>query len=175
MSSSLKLLMLWARHGRDGLPSDLQLVSGARIVMTDGGRVAIGRRCTVDKDAFICARQGEVRIGSDSYIGIGCVIASLETIEIGRYALIAEYVTIRDQDHTTDGSGPVCESGYKISPIRIGDNVWIGAKASILKGVSIGANAVIGASAVVTENIPDNAVAVGVPARVIKIRGRPSP
>jgi acetyltransferase-like isoleucine patch superfamily enzyme len=56
------------------------------------------------------------------------------------------------------------------APIRIGRNVWIGGKATITKGVTIGDNAIIGANAVVTHDVPMNAVAVGVPARVIKIR-----
>jgi maltose O-acetyltransferase len=56
-------------------------------------------------------------------------------------------------------------------PIKIGNNVWIGAKATILKGVTIGDGAIIGANAVVTKDLLANGVAVGNPAKVIKMRG----
>ena len=56
----------------------------------------------------------------------------------------------------------------RVAAIRIGDNVWIGAKATITRGVTIGDNAVVGANAVVTRDVPENAVVGGVPAKVIR-------
>jgi acetyltransferase-like isoleucine patch superfamily enzyme len=80
-------------------------------------------------------------------------------------------VSIRDHNHRFDKLDvPVRLQGMTSAPVRIGRNVWIGGKATITKGVSIGDNAVIGANAVVTHDIPANAIAVGVPARVIKYR-----
>jgi acetyltransferase-like isoleucine patch superfamily enzyme len=60
--------------------------------------------------------------------------------------------------------------GYTTAPIVIGDDVWLGSKSVVLKGVSIGRGAVVGAGAVVTRSLPSGAVAVGVPARVIGSR-----
>lgn len=95
------------------------------------------------------------------------MLASVERITIGRDALIAEHVTIRDQDHDITGTRPYRAAGMRSSPVTIGDNVWIGAKATITRGVTIGDNAVIGANSVVTSDIPAGAVAVGAPAHVI--------
>jgi acetyltransferase-like isoleucine patch superfamily enzyme len=58
-----------------------------------------------------------------------------------------------------------------VAPVRIGRNVWLGAKVTVSKGVAIGDNAIVGANAVVTHDIPPNAIAAGVPARIIRMRG----
>lgn len=114
-------------------------------------------------------------IGSDSYIGAGAVIAASELITIGRDALIAEYVTIRDQDHEFESHGPTRLAGMRTAPIHIGDNVWIGAKATITRGVTIGDNAVVGANSVVTGDVPADAVYAGAPARLIRMRNGSRP
>ncbi len=64
---------------------------------------------------------------------------------------------------------PYRMAGMRSAPICIGNNVWVGAKATVTRGVSIGDNAVIGANSVVTENIPSNAIVAGCPARVIRL------
>ena len=81
-------------------------------------------------------------------------------------------VAIRDHDHRFDGplAVPIREQGHVCAPVTIGDNVWLAGKSTVLKGVTIGDNAVVGANAVVTRDIPANAVAMGVPARVIRYR-----
>ncbi len=60
--------------------------------------------------------------------------------------------------------------GEDVAPVRIGNSVWLGAKVTVLKGVSIGDGAIVGANAVVSSDLPPGAVAVGVPARVMRIR-----
>lgn len=90
---------------------------------------------------------------------------------IGKDCLIGEMVSVRDHDHSFSSSDAlIIDQGRKTAPIRIGDNVWIGAKATITTGVCIGSNAVIGAHAVVTTDIPPSCVAMGIPARVIRHR-----
>ncbi len=77
---------------------------------------------------------------------------------------ISENVTIRDSDNHT-----IIREGYEVSqPVKIGNHVWIGLGAIILKGVTIGDGAVIAAGAVVTRDVPPKALAGGVPAKVIK-------
>ncbi|MGO8737411.1 acyltransferase, partial [Rhodoblastus sp.] len=76
-----------------------------------------------------------------------------------------------DQDHEFEADRPTADSGMRIGAIHIGKNVWIGAKATITRGVSISDNAVIGANAVVTKDVPENAVVCGVPAKITRFHG----
>ena len=104
-----------------------------------------------------------LEVGNFSEISLGTVISGMKKIKIGENTLISPYCCLYDHDHKGTS-----RSEYDISPIEIGDNVWVGAHCVILKGVKIGNNVVIGAGSIVNKSIPDNCVAVGAPARVIK-------
>ena len=164
----IALARMRARYGVAGFPSDLYIAVGVRLSVTDGGRAWFSSGCSIDRNATIIVKHGELRIGRGGHVGIGSVICARESVHIGRGALIAEYVTIRDQEHAFGGPAATADSGFRTAPIVIGDNVWLGAKATVTKGVSIGDNAVIGANSVVTRDIPANVLAAGVPARVIR-------
>lgn len=138
-----------------------------RLAATDGGSISIGRRTHVGDYVQIIARSGRVTIGDDVLIGPGSIIVSMDEIFIGRDTLVAEYVVIRDQDHDKS-SRPVRKSGFQTSPIHIGQDVWIGCKASILRGATVGDRSVIGAHALVRTRIPAEALAVGVPAHTVQ-------
>lgn len=157
--------------GQRGVANDLLVEPGVKFSVTDGARLAISQQCHIDRHATIIVKFGQLELGPGAYIGIGTVIVARDRITIGGNALIAEYVTIRDQDHVYGTGRPTAQSGFVTSPITIGDNVWIGAKATITKGVTIGDNTVIGANAVVTHDIPANCVAAGIPAHVIRSFG----
>ncbi len=112
---------------------------------------------------------GQVTIGDNVFFNRGCYVAVHEALRIGDNCLFGEHVSIHDENHHLGrGSDPIGARGFTTAPIVIGANVWVGAKATILQGVRIGDNAVIGANAVVTRDIPPNAVAVGIPARVVR-------
>lgn len=135
-----------------------------------GGRLTIGERCVLDHDLILEA-GGRLEIGDRTIFGHHSTISAREAVIIGRDCLIAELVSIRDHDHAFDRLDvPVREQGTKCAPLSIGNDVWIGAKATITKGVTIGDQAIIGANAVVTRDIPPRAVAVGIPAKVIRYR-----
>jgi acetyltransferase-like isoleucine patch superfamily enzyme len=154
--------------GWDVLPADLSIADGALLKVTDGGVVCFGFGCSLDRFSTVTVKGGSLNVRSGGYIGIGSVIVARESITIGENVLIAEHVTIRDQDHAltpTEGQGRV---GFTTSPIVIGDNVWLGAKVTVLQGVTIGNNVVVGANSVVTHDLPDNCVAIGAPARVVR-------
>ena len=146
----------------------IHLSKHVRLRATDCGKAQIGARVVIDRYADITVKYGNLRIGDDTYLGQFSVVCARDSIEIGRDCLIAEHVTIRDQDHIFGGRKPTRASSFVTAPIRIGDNVWLGAKVTVLKGITIGDNSVIGANSVVTRNIPANSVAVGSPARVIR-------
>jgi acetyltransferase-like isoleucine patch superfamily enzyme len=115
--------------------------------------------------------SGDIEIGENTFIGSFSVIGSNESVKIGNYVMIAQAVSIRDTDHKFDKLDiPMNRQGITTSPVVIKDDVWIGYGAVITKGVTIGKGAIIGANAVVTKDIPDYAIAVGIPAKVIRYR-----
>lgn len=143
---------------------------GRQVVVriTDGGRCIAGPQLALDDRSTIIVKFGKLTLGANAHIGIGTIITCRDAITIGDDALIAEYVTIRDQDHRYGGPVPTAQNGFATAPVVIGNNVWIGAKATITKGVTIGDNAVIAAGAVVTQDVAPNTVVGGIPARVLK-------
>jgi len=158
--------------------------SGANLIFEDGISIHPCFNFNLAKGSFIhiCRSvllsaygeikvEGTLRIGEGTFIGRGVMICCRKSVEIGNDCLIAEYVSIRDHDHNfSDTTVPINLQGFSDASVHIGNNVWIGAKTTILKGISIGDNSIIGSNAVVTRDIPCNVVAVGVPARIIRKR-----
>ena len=139
----------------------------------DGGPVEIGDRVRIFRDTIIDTGEGgSVKIGNDTSIHPRCQLNSyLAPIIIGEGVLIAANCLIYPHDHSFIPGRPIFQQPiHSKGPIIIGDYSWLGAGVIVLGGVEIGSGAVIGAGAVVTKNIPDNAIAFGVPARVIKMR-----
>jgi acetyltransferase-like isoleucine patch superfamily enzyme len=121
------------------------------------------------------AHGGFVRIGSKSVLGGEITFSAYEEISIGRECVIADRVMFIDFDHViTDSETPIRNQGLTTSPVRVGNNVWIGYGAAILRGVTVGDGAVIGTNAVVTKDVPPGAIVGGVPARVLRMREAPT-
>jgi maltose O-acetyltransferase len=106
-------------------------------------------------------------IGSGTYVNRFTMFDASESIEVGRNSLIGPYCYITDHDHGIQQGIPIAEQPLVGSPVRIGNNVWIGAGAIVLKGVTIENDAVIGAGAVVTRHVRSGEKVVGIPARKI--------
>lgn len=106
-----------------------------------------------------------ITIGKNVFINSGCRFQDQGGITIGDGALIGHNVVLATLNHDF---APDKRSTTIPSPIVIGENVWIGANATIVPGVEIGDNAIIAAGAVVTKNVPTNTVVGGVPAKIIK-------
>lgn len=112
-----------------------------------------------------------LRVGRHFGCNTGTYINAVGTIEIGDYVLIGSNVTISSGRHPIDGAAPpVFARPVKPSPIRIEDDVWIGAGAVIMPGVTLGRGSVIGANAVVTKNTAPYSISVGIPAKVLRYR-----
>lgn len=108
---------------------------------------------------------GRLEIGNNVFINYGASLSAHRLIHIGNGCQIGSYACMMDNDyHRVEDRSQLGES----SPIILGDNVWIGVRVIVLKGVSIGENAAIGAGSVVTKDIPANCLATGIPARVIR-------
>jgi len=141
----------------------------ARISVTDGGALTIGAGTEIGANAMIAAQGGVITIGANSYIGVGAIIIAKQSLEIGEDALLSQYVSIRDHDHRfDDGALPYRQQGFTVQPVSIGRNVWLGAKVSVMRGITIGDNSVVGANAVVTHDVARDTVSVGVPARPVR-------
>lgn len=124
---------------------------------------------------FRCTYGRHISIGDNVTINMNCTFLDSNLITIGDRVLIAPDVKIYCGEHSIDADKRfgVREDGtkYLISitrPVTIGNDVWIGGNATILPGVKTGNNVIVGAGAVVTEDIPDNSLAVGVPAKVVR-------
>ncbi|MDJ0615330.1 MAG: acyltransferase [Calothrix sp. MO_192.B10] len=128
--------------------------------------VIISRNCVIQ------GKTGPVVIGQKTDIGCNTIISSGAGIFIGSSVLIAGNCYIGGGRYIADRLDiPMMEQGvYSKGPVVIEDDVWLGAGAIVLDGVHIGKGCIVGAGAVVTKDLPDYAVAIGVPARVNKIR-----
>jgi maltose O-acetyltransferase len=132
-------------------------------------RITIGDRLLMYGDTVRCEigahSGGSLEIGDGVFVNYGSAISAHRHVRIGDGSLIGQYAIIMDCDYHQPGGG----SGHgDPRPIVIGRGVWIGARVTVLKGVSIGDGAVIGAGSVVTSDIPPRVLAAGVPARVLK-------
>jgi maltose O-acetyltransferase len=119
-----------------------------------------------------------VSIGDGSFVNVNCVFLDSAEIRIGANALIGPGVQLLTASHPLRAADRIVpaaerrpgESPYhtQAMPIRIGDNVWIGAGTIVLPGVTIGDNATIGAGSLVTTDIPSDSLALGHPCRVVR-------
>uniref|UniRef100_UPI00404A7FB2 acyltransferase n=1 Tax=Flavobacterium sp. TaxID=239 RepID=UPI00404A7FB2 len=110
----------------------------------------------------------KITIGSNFYINVGCHI--LGEVTIGDNVLIGPKTVIWGRDHGIKKDVIMNQQPHKNVPIFIGNDVWIGANVTILKGITIANGAVVGAGSVVTKDVPENAIVVGNPARIVKYR-----
>lgn len=107
-----------------------------------------------------------IKVGKNVFINSGCCFQDQGGIEIGDNVLIGQQVVIATLNHDLI---PQKRANMFPAPVKIGNDVWIGAHATILQGVTIGDGAVIAAGAVITKDVPGNTVVAGVPAKIIKI------
>ena len=130
-------------------------------------RFWLGRKSVVESYCCINNAVGDVTIGDYTRIGIHCTV--IGPVCIGNNVNLAQGITVTALNHNfKDATRRIDEQGISTKPVEIGDDVWIGANAVILPGVTIGRHVVVAAGAVVTKDVPDNCVVGGVPAKVIK-------
>lgn len=135
------------------------------------GQVSIGDGCELSTGAVLDCWGGRIQLGESVFVGPHCVIYGHGGVEVGRGSMLSMHSHILSSEHTVPGrDGRIRDLPDLLRPTFIGEDVWIGAGATILGGVRIGHGCVVGAGAVVTADLPDFSVAVGVPARVIRMR-----
>lgn len=134
--------------------------------------ISLGNDVIISRGCVVQGKTGPVVIGDKTDIGCNTYIGSTSGITIGRSGLIAGHCYIGGGRYFSERLDiPMMDQGvYSLGPIVIGDDVWLGAGAIVLDGVRIGKGCIVGAGAVVTKDLPDYAIATGVPARIVRIR-----
>ena len=139
----------------------------------NAGSIILGDRVFIYRDTILeSGYGGYMSIGNDSSIHPRCQLnAYVSPIQIGCRVMIAPNCAFYPYDHGVEPGQPICEQPlHTKGGITIDDDAWIGFGVIVLSGVRIGKGAVVGAGSVVTQDVPDNAIAAGVPARIIKYR-----
>jgi len=135
------------------------------------GRLSLGPWCWIGSENKLRAHEGNLRLGPKVVMGRENVINTYLDIEVGQNALLGDWIYVCDFDHIYEHLHlPIKKQGVVKTPVRIGEDVWVGEKASILRGSDIGAGSVIASQALVKGPIPPFSIAVGSPARVVRSR-----
>jgi lipopolysaccharide O-acetyltransferase len=143
------------------------------------GNIDFGRGLTTGKynriEAFTTKKKKILKFGKGVQMNDFNHITAIKSVTIGDNVLMASKIYISDSSHGnysgTDSDAPesiVNERQLSARPVKIGDNVWLGESVAILPGITIGKNSIIGAGSVVTKDVPENCIAVGNPASVVK-------
>jgi acetyltransferase-like isoleucine patch superfamily enzyme len=164
----------WLRHRRGfRIGKNCKIHPTALFQATGGGTVSIGDDVEIWPGVILAPYGGSIEIGSRVYVGPHSVLYGQGGLRVGDNTLIASHVVLIPSNHNFDDPNtPIRDQGERNLGITIGQDCWIGAHATVVDGVDVGNGCVIGAGAVVTRSLPENAVAVGVPARVTGTRGK---
>ncbi|ONH30614.1 acyltransferase [Pseudofrankia asymbiotica] len=126
------------------------------------------RGAVLARDVHLEAEDGALLdLGAD-FVGPYCVVVARRQVVIGAGSLLAEMCVVRDQDHVVAPGVPASAMRFAASPVVLGRDVWLGAKATVLRGVTVGDGAIVGAGAVVTSDVAAGARVGGVPAAPLR-------
>jgi maltose O-acetyltransferase len=110
-----------------------------------------------------------VRVGKNCRFSNNISMIATESIEIGDGCLIGDLVSIMDSDFHGIAPAQRHSGSFKTAPVKLGNNVWLGSRVLVLKGVTIGETSVVAAGSIVTSSLPPNCIAAGVPARALRM------
>ena len=155
-------------RGKFQCPTLSMVGKNCGIYIFKNGKISCKDRVIIADDVMLYAK-GKLDIGSRFGINQYSRIVAHEHIEIGDNVTIGQMVSILDHDHHFEmKAGNLELDGYTTAPVKIGNNIWIGDKCTILKGVTIGNNVVVGANTLVHKNVPPNVVIGGTPFKILK-------
>jgi len=138
-------------------------------------RIKIGDQSLISLNTVINSKGGQIEIGKRTNIGMFCILFSRDCrVHVGNDVLMSAYCYLMGGgDHSMDRTDiPIAYQGAECRGIVIEDNVWLGAGVKIRDGCKLGRDSVIGTNSYVNSDIPEFAVAAGVPARIVKIRSK---
>jgi acetyltransferase-like isoleucine patch superfamily enzyme len=169
LAAKLNAHALLASEIKHPLPASVVVMG--RCFVDGTGAVQIGENCLFYPELHFETREDAVlRIGANVVISRGTHLVAMKGISIGDGAMLGEFVSVRDTNHSRDPGKTIRDSGYTGASIQIGREVWIGRGAVILPGVTVGDGATVGANAVVTKDVASGTTVVGVPARPLPPR-----
>lgn len=151
---------------RNSIEIDYKQLIGPRLYLAimQNGFIKIESHLYTRANCQIIAQRGKIHIGRNVFFNQNVSITALDSIKIEDGVTIGNNVVIVDHDHDISDMN---NSDFVSEPIVIRQGTWIGANCVVLKGVSIGEHAVVAAGSVVTKAVPDYAIVVGVPAKVV--------
>lgn len=166
-----QMLIRGCRYLKKFKHAGFPLYIGKNVIVYGFENIKLGKNVIIYDNVYLDASKF-IEIGDYTHIDVFTTIYGHGGVRIGKMCAIASGVKIYSQTNRYDFDPklPVIKQPRKYAEVIIGDDVWIGANAVILPGVRIGDHSIIGAGAAVTKDIPENSIAVGVPARVIKRR-----
>ncbi len=138
---------------------------------TDNEGITIGNGVFVGRNTILSCKNGDIILDDNANIGFNSEVFSGGRVRIGKNVLVAAYTYLVGGDHLFDRTDiPVLQQGRTARGIEVDDNVWLGAHVVVTDGSTVGRDAIIGAGAVVVGAIPEFAIAVGIPAAVVRDR-----
>ncbi len=148
--------------------------SGVGVVIQGFRHIRMGRGVGLNRHSSLYAARGQITLGNNVFLGdFSSINANDAEIIIGSNVAIGPMTLIQGANHNFERMDiPIVQQGHESSLVVIEDNVWIAAHCVILPGVRIHSGAVIAAGAVVNKDVPANALAGGVPAKVLRYRNR---
>jgi acetyltransferase-like isoleucine patch superfamily enzyme len=153
----------------DGVTVDDLVVLDAKGTSNRG--IDVGRGVFLGRGTILSCKDGDISIGDHGNFGFHCEVFSGSSVTVGRHGLFAAQSYLVGGGHEFEHEAlAVIDQPRSSRGIALGDNVWLGAGAKVLDGVRIGRDVVVGANAVVNADLPDGAIAAGVPARVLRHR-----
>lgn len=138
---------------------------------TDNQGIVIGEGVFIGRNTILSCKNGDILVEDHANLGFNCEIFSASRVRIGKRMLMAAYTYLVGGDHLYDRVDiPVLEQGRTARGIDVDENVWLGTHVVVTDGSRIGRDAIIGAGAVVVGEIPEFAIAAGIPAKVVRDR-----
>jgi acetyltransferase-like isoleucine patch superfamily enzyme len=167
--------VLWGRNigcigdGSVTMHGSFSIANNMHFQVSAPGSVQMRDRVRLDVGVILCAYSGTIDLHDRVYIGPYCYLQSESILTVGRNTMLGQHVQVLAYTRTME-RGPVPYADQKLTSkgVTIGENVWIGAGATILDGVTIGDNSVVAAGAVVSRDVPPATLVAGVPARIMR-------
>ncbi|WAK01136.1 acyltransferase [Methylobacter sp. YRD-M1] len=153
----------------NAVPNTTQLDGRVHVIGT--GKIKLGEYCRIGNNVILETQEnGSITLGNHVRINQGSVLVAYDQMTIGDDCLIGEYCSIRDANHGIELNTPIRIQPHTHASITIENDCWIARGVTILKGVHVHQGSVIGANSVVTKDISDQSISVGIPAKVIRAR-----